>query len=186
VKKRSIFAQNNKDLELSWWFLLYVLGSLGLFIYGLKVMSEAIQRAAGPQMRQVLSRMTGNKVAAITTGFVITSIIQSSSAATVLTVGFVNAGLVSLTQSVGVIMGINIGTTITGWLISILDLQFHSTKTILPLIILIIPMLFSKNKILNAWGDFFMGFLLLVIGLIFMKDQVPDFSLLSEKNALYK
>ncbi len=168
-------------MEFSWWFLLYVFGSLGLFIYGLKVMSEGIQRAAGPQMRQVLSRMTGNKVAAITTGFVITSIIQSSSASTVLTVGFVNAGLVSLTQSVGVIMGINIGTTITGWLISILDLQFHSTKTILPLFILIIPMLFSKNKILNAWGDFFMGFLLLVIGLIFMKDQVPDFSLLSEK-----
>jgi phosphate:Na+ symporter len=168
-------------LEFSWWFLLYVAGSLGLFIYGLKLMSEGIQRAAGPQMRSVLSRMTGTRFTGILTGFTVTSIIQSSSASTVLTVGFVQAGLVNLSQALGVIMGINIGTTITGWLISILDLQFQSTKTILPLLIGVVPMLFSKNKRINAWGDFFMGFLLLVIGLIFMKDQMPDFSLLSDR-----
>ncbi len=168
-------------MEFSWWFLLHVAGSLGLFIYGLKLMSEGIQRAAGPQMRSVLSRMTGTRLTGILTGFTVTSIIQSSSASTVLTVGFVQAGLVNLSQAVGVIMGINIGTTITGWLISILDLQFQSTKTILPLLIGVVPMLFSKNKRINAWGDFFMGFLLLVIGLIFMKDQMPDFSLLSDR-----
>jgi phosphate:Na+ symporter len=167
-------------LEFSWWFLLYVAGSLGLFIYGLKLMSEGIQRAAGPQMRKVLSRMTGTRLTGILTGFTVTSIIQSSSASTVLTVGFVNAGLVNLSQAVGVIMGINVGTTITGWLISILDLQFQSTKTVLPLLVAVVPMLFSQNKRVNAWGDFFMGFLLLVIGLIFMKDQMPDFSLLSD------
>lgn len=168
-------------MEFSWWFLVYVFGSLGLFIYGLKVMSEGIQRAAGPQMRAILSKITGNRFNGLLTGFVTTSIIQSSSAATVLTVGFVNAGLVNLMQSVGVIIGINIGTTITGWLISILDLQFHSAKTILPLVLFNLPLLFSKNKKANAWGDFFMGFLLLVIGLMFMKEQVPDFTLLSEK-----
>jgi phosphate:Na+ symporter len=168
-------------LPFTWWFLLYVLGSLGLFIYGLKVMSEGIQRAAGPQMRKVLERMTGNRLAGVVTGFTITSIIQSSSASTVLTVGFVNAGLVTLSQSVGVIMGINIGTTITAWLISFLDLQLQSTRTVLPLMVLVVPMLFSRNKKWNAWGDFLMGFLLLVIGLIFMKDQLPDFTQLGDK-----
>jgi phosphate:Na+ symporter len=166
-------------VEFSWLNIINVLGSLALFIYGLKVMSDGIQRAAGKALRSFLNKMTSNKAMALFTGFIITSLIQSSSASTVLTVGFVNAGLLNLSQSLGVIFGINIGTTVTGWIISVLGIQLNSYQTVLPMLILSIPLLFSKRKLLNAWGDFLMGFFLLLIGLFFMRDNVPDFSLIS-------
>jgi len=156
-----------------------VLGSLGLFIYGLKVMSDGIQRAAGEALRGFLNKMTSSQLLAMFTGFFITSLIQSSSASTVLTVGLVNASLLTVQQSVGVIFGINIGTTVTGWIISVLGINLTSYKSVLPLLIIVIPLLFSKKKQLNAWGDFMMGFILLLIGLFFMRDNVPDFSALS-------
>ena len=99
--------------------LLNLFGALGFFIYGMKVMSEGIQKVAGAKMRGILSSMTSNRFKGVFTGFTITSLVQSSSATTVLVVSFVNAGLLSLTESIGVIMGANIGTTITAWLISI-------------------------------------------------------------------
>ena len=99
--------------------LLRLLGALGLFLFGMKLMSESLQKVAGAKMRSILSAMTSNKFMGVFTGFIITSIIQSSSATTVMVVSFVNAGLLSLAQSVGVIMGANIGTTVTAWLISI-------------------------------------------------------------------
>jgi len=142
-------------------------------------MSDGIQRAAGQTLRGFLNKMTSSKLLALFTGFFITSLIQSSSAATVLTVGLVNAGLLTVGQSVGVIFGINIGTTITGWIISVLGVQLSSYRTVLPLLILITPLLFAKKKTLNAWGDFLMGFILLLIGLFFMRDNVPDFAALS-------
>lgn len=142
-------------------------------------MSDGIQRAAGQTLRGFLNKMTSSKLLALFTGFIITSLIQSSSASTVLTVGLVNAGLLTVGQSVGVIFGINIGTTVTGWIISVLGVQLSSYQTVLPLLILITPLLFAKKKIYNAWGDFLMGFILLLIGLFFMRDNVPDFSALS-------
>jgi len=166
-------------MDFSFMNILNVLGSLGLFIYGLKVMSDGIQRAAGEALRGFLNKMTSSKLLALFTGFFITSLIQSSSAATVLTVGLVNASLLTLQQSVGVIFGINIGTTVTGWIISVLGIKLTSYQTVLPLLIFVIPLLFSKKKNLNAWGDFLMGFILLLIGLFFMRDNVPNFSALS-------
>lgn len=161
-------------MEFSVWNIINVLGALGLFIYGLKVMSEGIQRAAGKQLRNFLNRMTSSKLKGLLSGFFITSIIQSSSASTVLTVGFVNAGLMTVAQSLGVIMGINIGTTVTSWIISVLGVQMSSYKTILPVLILIVPLLLSRNKKWNAWGDFLVGFVLLIIGIFFMRDNIPD------------
>ena len=103
--------------------LLNLLGALAFFIYGMKVMSEAIQRVAGSKMRQILRSMTSNRFKGVLTGFLITGLVQSSSATTVLVVSFVNAGLLSLIESIGVIMGANIGTTITAWLISIIGFK---------------------------------------------------------------
>lgn len=137
-------------------------------------MSEGIQRAAGKHLRNFLNRMTSSKLTGLLSGFTITSIIQSSSASTVLTVGFVNAGLMTVAQSLGVLMGINIGTTITSWIISVLGVQMSSYKTILPVLILIVPLLLSRKKKWNAWGDFLVGFVLLIIGIFFMRDNIPD------------
>ena len=159
-----------------WLNMINLLGSLGLFIYGLKVMSDGIQRAAGETLRGFLNKVTSSRLLALFTGFLLTSLVQSSSASTVLTVGLVNAGLLNAYQSLGVIFGINIGTTVTGWIISILGIQLSSYKTLLPLLIFATPLLFAKRKSLNAWADFFMGFFLLLIGLFFMRDNVPDFS----------
>ncbi len=99
--------------------ILQGIGSLGLFLYGMKIMSDGIQKAAGDKLQNILNQITSNRFVAVFTGFVITAIVQSSSATTVMVVSFVNAGLLSLTQSIGVIMGANIGTTITGWIVSI-------------------------------------------------------------------
>ena len=102
---------------------LTLLGSLGFFLYGMKLMSEALQKVAGNKMRDILARMTSTPIKGVFTGLMITAIIQSSSATTVMMVSFVNAGLLSLTESIGVIMGANIGTTVTAWLISILGFK---------------------------------------------------------------
>jgi len=101
------------------WTVVNIAGALAFFIFGMKMMSEGIQRAAGSQMRNVLRSMTKNRYLGVFTGFLITALVQSSSATTVMTVSFVNAGLISLVESAGVMMGANIGTTVTGWIIAI-------------------------------------------------------------------
>ena len=103
---------------------LNILGSLGIFLFGMKVMSEGIQKTAGSRLRDILAYMTQNRFAGVFTGFITTCLVQSSSATTVMVVSFANAGLLSLVQSIGIIMGANIGTTITGWLVSILGFKF--------------------------------------------------------------
>lgn len=110
---------------MNWPLLIQVLGGLGIFIYGMKLLSESLQRVAGDRLRSFLSSMTRNRVSAVFSGLFITSTIQSSSATTVLVVGFVNAGLISLAQAIGVIMGANIGTTITAWIVSFLGIQIQ-------------------------------------------------------------
>src|SRR5215510_8201325 len=105
--------------------LLKITGGLCLFLYGMKVMSDGIQRAAGDKLQRFLNFMTGNRFIAVLTGFAITAIIQSSSATTVMVVSLVNAGLLNLTQSIGVIMGANIGTTVTAWIVSLIGFSFH-------------------------------------------------------------
>jgi len=154
--------------------ILEVAGSLGLFLYGMKVMSDGIQKAAGEKLQSILNHITSNRFVAVFTGFAITAIIQSSSATTVMVVSFVNAGLLSLTQSIGVIMGANIGTTITGWIVSILGFKFKIAALALPIIGIGLPMFFSKNKNRKNWGEFMIGFGLLFIGLGYLKKSVPS------------
>ena len=134
--------------------LLKLIGSLGLFLYGMKMMSEALQKVAGSKMRSILSAMTSNRFLGLFTGFLVTTIIQSSSATTVMIVSFVNAGLMTLGESIGVIMGANIGTTVTGWIISILGFKVNISAYALPLIGIGLPLIFSQKTIRRSWGEF--------------------------------
>ena len=154
--------------------LLNLIGSLAFFIFGMKIMSEAIQKVAGSEMRNILSSMTSNRFKGVLTGFLITGIVQSSSATTVLVVSFVNAGLLSLIESIGVIMGANIGTTITAWLISIVGFKVKISSYALPIIAIGFPFLFSSRDKLKSWGEVLIGFALLFMGLEYLKDAVPD------------
>ncbi|MBB6462014.1 Na/Pi cotransporter family protein [Flammeovirga kamogawensis] len=163
-------------MEFGIFQLLELIGSLGLFIYGMKVMSEGIQNVAGDKMRGILSAMTSNKFAGVFTGFLITTIIQSSSATTVMVVSFVNAGLLNLTQSIGVIMGANVGTTVTAWIISILGFKVKMAKLAMPIIAVAFPMMFSNSKKTKDWGNTLIGFAILFIGLEALKNSVPTLS----------
>ncbi|MDH5610325.1 MAG: Na/Pi cotransporter family protein, partial [Cyclobacteriaceae bacterium] len=154
--------------------IISLIGALGFFIFGMKVMSEGIQKTAGSKMRNILSSMTSNRAKGVFTGFIITSLVQSSSATTVLVVSFVNAGLLSLIESIGVIMGANIGTTITAWLISIVGFKVKIATYALPIIALGFPMLFFNREKIRSWGEVFIGFALLFLGLEYLKDSVPD------------
>ncbi len=156
--------------------LLSLIGSLGLFLFGMKLLSESVQKVAGDKMRSILSAMTSNRFKGILTGLLITAVVQSSSATTVMIVSFVNAGLLSLIQSVGVIMGANIGTTFTAWLIAFLGFKFQITTIALPIVGLGFPLLFSKKQIRKSWGELIVGFALLFLGLDFLKGSVPNIS----------
>ena len=155
---------------------LTLLGALGLFLFGMKLMSEALQKVAGNKMRSILSAMTSNRIKGVLTGVLITAIIQSSSATTVMVVSFVNAGLLSLIEAIGVIMGANIGTTVTAWLISIVGFKVKISALAFPLIGLGFPLIFSKNKKVSSWGEVVFGFSILFIGLEALKSSVPDIS----------
>jgi len=154
--------------------ILTLLGALGIFLFGMKLMSESLQKVAGEKLRNILAAMTSNRLKGIFTGFLITAIIQSSSATTVMVVSFVNAGLVSLTESIGVIMGANIGTTITAWLISILGFKVSMSDIAIPLIGIGFPFLFSKKNNRKNIGELIIGFALIFIGLHYLKESVPD------------
>ncbi len=148
--------------------LLTTLGGLGLFLFGMHIMSESLQKIAGARLRRILEKLTTNRVVAVLAGTAITAIIQSSSATTVMSVGLVNAGLMTLKQAVGVVIGANIGTTITAQIIA-----FKLTDIALPLIgIGMFMKLLSKRESVKYWGDFFLGFGLLFYGLLVMKTGV--------------
>jgi len=154
--------------------ILTLLGSLGLFLYGMTLMSEALQKVAGDKLRNILAAMTSNSVSRILTGLFITAVIQSSSATTVMVVSFVNAGLLSLVQSIGVIMGANIGTTFTAWLISLLGFKADIAILAVPLIGFGFAFMMCKAKKKKSIGELIIGFALLFLGLSFLKDSVPD------------
>lgn len=151
-----------------------LLGSLGLFLYGMKVMSEGLQKIAGERMRSILSAMTSNRVLGVLTGIVVTALIQSSSATTLMVVSFVNAGLLNLAESISVIMGANIGTTVTAWIISLLGFKVDIASFAVPLLAIAVPLFFSKKSNRVAWGEFIVGFSLLFLGLQFLKTSMPD------------
>jgi phosphate:Na+ symporter len=149
-----------------------IVGSLGLFLYGMKVMSDGIQQTAGPRLQSVLGFITGNRFVAVFTGFVVTAIIQSSSATTVMVVSFVNAGLLTLTQSIGVIMGANIGTTVTAWIVSLVGFTLNLSTLALPAVGLgfILRVIKWKHQDL---GEIILGFGLLFLGLDFLTRSMP-------------
>jgi len=161
-------------MEFGIFELLKLIGALGFFIYGMKVMSDGIQKAGGSKMRQILGGMTSNRYFGVLTGFLITALLQSSSATTVMTVSFVNAGLLTLVESAGVMMGANIGTTITAWIISILGFKVKMSAIALPIIAFGMPMMFARKTKTKNWGEFLVGFALLFIGLSELKNAVPD------------
>lgn len=157
--------------------ILKLVGGLGLFLYGMKVMSDSLQKIAGNSMRSILSKMTSNRFRGVLTGTGVTTLIQSSSATTVMVVSFVNAGLLTLSGSVPVIMGANIGTTATAWMVSLLGFKFSIADLAIPLIAFGTPFLFTKGSRKKATGEFIIGFSLLFLGLEFLKNSVPDFTL---------
>ena len=161
-------------MEYSFYDLLKLLGSLAMFLYGMKIMSEGLQKFAGDRLRNILTAMTTNRVTGVLTGVLITALIQSSSATTVMVVSFVNAGLLSLSQSIGVIMGANIGTTVTAWIISALGFKVDMAAMSLPLLAIGVPLLFSGKSNRKSIGEFIFGFSFLFMGLSLLKANAPD------------
>lgn len=162
-------------MEYTFFDFLKLIGSLGLFLYGMKIMSEGLQKLAGNKLRDILSAMTKNRVMGVLTGVLITALIQSSSATTVMVVSFVNAGLLNLLQSIGVIMGANIGTTATAWMISLFGFgKFSISALSIPLMGIAIPLIFSSKSKRKSTGELIFGFAFLFMGLDLLKSSMPD------------
>jgi len=161
-------------MDISFSVILNFLGSLGLFLVGMKVMSDSLMDLAGNRMRRIMASLTSNRFMAALTGLFITGLIQSSSATTLMVVSFVNAGLLQLVEALGVIMGANIGTTLTAWLIAVLGFKVSMIDIALPLMIVGFLFFMRSDKRATTIGGFIIGFALLFIGLDFMKDSIPD------------
>ena len=161
-------------MEYSFYDFLKLIGSLGLFLYGMKIMSEGLQKVAGDRLRSILTAMTTNRVTGVLTGVLITALIQSSSATTVMVVSFVNAGLLTLAESISVIMGANIGTTVTAWIISIFGFKVDLAAFALPLRAIALPLIFSGKSNRKSIGEFIFGFSFLFMGLSYLKANAPD------------
>ena len=161
-------------MEYSFYDFLKLIGSLGLFLYGMKIMSEGLQKVAGDRLRGILTAMTTNRVTGVLTGVLITALIQSSSATTVMVVSFVNAGLLTLAESISVIMGANIGTTVTAWIISIFGFKVDTAAFALPLLAIALPLIFSGKSNRKSIGEFIFGFSFLFMGLSYLKANAPD------------
>lgn len=147
-----------------------LVGSLALFLYGMKIMSEGLEKFAGDRLRSILGAMTKNRLMGVLTGVGITALIQSSSATTVMVVSFVNAGLMTLRQSIGVIMGANIGTTVTAWIISAVGFKVNISAFAIPLLAVGLPLIFSGKSKRKSIGEFVFGFSFLFMGLTFLQD----------------
>ena len=157
--------------------LLSLIGSLGLFLFGMKTMSEGLEKFAGDRLRSVLAAMTKNRVMGVLTGILVTALIQSSSATTVMVVSFVNAGLMTLAQSIGVIMGANVGTTVTAWIISLIGFKVNIAAMSLPLVAIGIPLYFSGNEKRKSIGEFVFGFAFLFMGLSYLQSSANDLNI---------
>lgn len=153
-----------------------IAGSLGLFLYGMKILSDGLQKATGDKMKSFLQLMTQNRFLSVITGLLITIIIQSSSATTVMVVSFVNASLLNLVQAIGVIMGANIGTTITGWIVAIFGFKMNITVLALYSIAIALPLMFSSHTKKREISEIFLGFGLLFLGLNYLQTSMPDIS----------
>lgn len=156
--------------------ILTILGSLTLFLYGMKLMSESLQRISGNRLRNLFSSIASNRFRAIFAGLFVTGVIQSSSAVTVMLVSFTNAGLFNLFQGLGIMMGANIGTTVTAWLVSYFGFHLDFNVVLLPILGIALPFMFLTGNRKRAVGEFVVGFALLFLGLQFMKNALPEVS----------
>lgn len=157
--------------------IISLVGALGLFIFGMKVMSEALQKVAGTRLRRAMEAMTATPSRGVLTGFLLTAIVQSSSATTVMIVSFVNAGLLSLLESISLILGANLGTTITAWLVAVVDMgRFSVTALSLPVVAVALPLLFIPREKTRLWSEVLMGFAILFLGLALIRETLPDIS----------
>lgn len=161
-------------MSYSWFDFLQLIGSLGIFIFGMKIFSEGLQKIAGNRLKGILAGMTRNRAMGVATGLTTTVITQSSTTTTVMAVSFVNAGLLTFVQSTGVVMGANIGTTVTAWMVSLFGFKFQITPIALALIGIFFAFLFSNSTRLRNIAETMVGFGILFIGLSFIKDAVPD------------
>ena len=166
--------------------LLSLLGALGLFLFGMKTMSEGLEKFAGDRLRSILAAMTRNRVMGVLTGIAVTALIQSSSATTVMVVSFVNAGLMTLAQAIGVIMGANVGTTVTAWIISAIGFKVNIAALALPLLAFGIPMIFSSNSHRKSIGEFIFGFSFLFMGLSFLQSREENLIAVNEGKYSYR
>lgn len=157
--------------------LFSLLGALALFLYGMKIMSEGLEKFAGNKLRAILAAMTRNRLMGVLTGIVVTALIQSSSATTVMVVSFVNAGLMNLVQAIGVIMGANIGTTVTAWIISAVGFKVNIAAFAIPLLAVGMPLIFSGKSNRKSVGEFVFGFSFLFMGLSFLQTAANDLNI---------
>ncbi len=156
--------------------LLNVFGAVSLFIYGMKVMSEGVQRASGRQLQTFLNKMTRNPYSGAFAGTIFTTALQSSSIVSILTLSFVNAGLLNLRKAFSIIVGANVGTTLKLWFIIALGATWHIETLALPIIAIAVPFFFFRNHKAKEWANFSIGLALVFIGLYFLKEFLPDFS----------
>lgn len=154
--------------------ILTLFGSIGLLLYGMKLMSESLQKLAGDRLRSVLASMNRNRLAGMLSGFLVTAMVQSSSATTVMIVSFVNAGLVSLAEAMAVIMGANVGSAVTTWLVASVGFEFDIALWLLPLIAIALPLFNSFHSTRSTWGQFIVGFALLFMGIVAIREAIPD------------
>ncbi|MBQ0023637.1 MAG: Na/Pi cotransporter family protein [Prevotellaceae bacterium] len=157
--------------------ILSLIGSLGLFLFGMKTMSEGLEKFAGDRLRNILAAMTRNRFMGVLTGITVTALIQSSSATTVMVVSFVNAGLMNLAQAIGVIMGANVGTTVTAWIISAIGFKVNIAAMSLPMLAIGIPLIFSGNSKRKSIGEFIFGFSFLFMGLSYLQQSATDLNI---------
>ena len=157
--------------------ILSLVGSLALFLYGMKIMSEGLEKFAGDRLRSILSAMTRNRLMGVLTGILVTALIQSSSATTVMVVSFVNAGMMNLVQAIGVIMGANIGTTVTAWIISAVGFKVNIAAFAIPLLAVGMPLIFSSKSNRKSVGEFVFGFSFLFMGLSFLQTAANDLNI---------
>ncbi|MEM9400490.1 MAG: Na/Pi symporter [Verrucomicrobiota bacterium] len=154
--------------------ILEIIGSLGLFLFGVQLMTQSLHDAAGPRFKLLLQNSSNTSVRGFITGFGVTALIQSSSVTTVILVGLVSAGLLTVIQAAGVILGANLGTTVTFWIVSFIGYKVSLSNLALPIIALALPLIFSKREKYKKIGNFILGFCILLLGLGFLKMSVPD------------
>ena len=156
--------------------IINIVGSVGLFLYGMKLMSDGLQKSTGNRLKSILKAMTANRVMAIITGMLLTMVIQSSSATTVMVVSFVNAGLMNLVEAIGVILGANIGTTVTSWIVALLGFKMDIVILALASVAISLPFFFSESTKKREISEIFLGFGFLFLGLNYLQKSMPDIS----------